>query len=159
MEYIPKLIPHLMLFSLSSSKICTVHFHSNDNSLVSDYGHILVCLKLTNSCDLSYVKYSVPRDKMNCLVRFGNCFLRVALMYQPSCLLPCCQGKPRELAKIFYPNLRNSPFCVLIFQLIVSKTFYPVCVSLIKTTHPKRAQAPSPSIFLHQSPINQRPRC
>ena len=60
MEYIPKLIPHLMLFSLSSSKICTVDFHSNDNSLVSDYGHILVCLKLTNSCDLSYVKYSVP---------------------------------------------------------------------------------------------------
>ena len=41
----------------------------------------------------------IPRDKMSCLVRFGNCFLRVALMYQPRCLLPCCQGKPGEFAK------------------------------------------------------------
>ena len=45
------------------------------------------------------IQISLPRAKMNCLVRFGNCFLRVALMYQPSCLLPCCQGKPGELAK------------------------------------------------------------
>ena len=36
---------------------------------------------------------------MNCSVRFGNCFLRVALMYQPCCLLPCCQGEAGELAK------------------------------------------------------------
>ena len=36
---------------------------------------------------------------MNCLGRFGNCFLGVELMYQPSCLLLCCQGKPGELAE------------------------------------------------------------
>ena len=41
----------------------------------------------------------IPRDKMNCLVRLGNCFLRLALMYQPSCLLPCCQGKTWNLPK------------------------------------------------------------
>ena len=40
------------------------------------------------------VRICIPRGRMNCRVRFGNCFLRVALMYQPSCLLPCCQGKP-----------------------------------------------------------------
>ena len=41
----------------------------------------------------------VPRDKMNCWVRFGNCFLRVPLMYQPCCLVPGCQGKLGELRK------------------------------------------------------------
>ena len=56
----------------------------------------------------------IPRDKINCLVRFGNCFLRVALMYQPSCLLTCCQGKPGKLAKNCHPNLRNSSFCLLV---------------------------------------------
>ena len=35
-------------------------------------------------------------------------------MYQPCCLLPCCQGKPGELAKNYYPNLRNSSFCPLV---------------------------------------------
>ena len=62
---------------------------------------------------------------MNCLVRLGNCFLRVALMYQPSCLLPCCQGKPGELAKNCYLNLRNSSFCLLVFlsvtQILISR--------------------------------------
>ena len=50
-------------------------------------------------CASKYKCDYVPRDKMNCLVRLGNCFLRVALMYQLSCLLSCCQAKPGELAK------------------------------------------------------------
>ena len=36
---------------------------------------------------------------MNCSGGYANCFLRVALMYQPSCLLPCCQGKPGGTCK------------------------------------------------------------
>ena len=36
------------------------------------------------------------RDKINCTVRFGNCFLRVQLMFQP-----CCQGKLVELTVQF----------------------------------------------------------
>ena len=36
---------------------------------------------------------------MNCRVRFGNCFLRAPLMYQPCCLVPGCQGKLGELRK------------------------------------------------------------
>ena len=36
------------------------------------------------------------RDKMNCPVRFGICFLRVQLMFQP-----CCQGKLVELTVQF----------------------------------------------------------
>ena len=43
--------------------------------------------------------WGIPRDKMNCSGGYANCFVRVTLMYQPSCLLPCCQGKPGELAK------------------------------------------------------------
>ena len=59
---------------------------------------------------------------MNCLVRFGNCFLRVALMYQPSCLLPCCQGKPGELAK----KLLSKPQKQFILSL---GTFIPFCIA------------------------------
>ena len=32
----------------------------------------------------------VLRDKMNCTVRFGNCFPSVSLLYQPCCLVQCC---------------------------------------------------------------------
>ena len=32
--------------------------------------------------------------------RFGDCFLRVPLMYQPCCLVPCCQGRLGEIAKL-----------------------------------------------------------
>ena len=38
-----------------------------------------------------------PEYKMPCTVGFVNSFLRVPLMYQPCCLLPCCQGKVGEL--------------------------------------------------------------
>ena len=59
--------------------------------------------KFCKMFSLSQRRYSIrlalPRDKMNCSGGYANCFLRVALMYQPSCLLPCCQGKPGELAK------------------------------------------------------------
>ena len=67
---------------------------------------------------------------MNCRVRLGNCFLRVALTYQPSCLLPC--------KKNCYPNLRNSSFCLLVHydhtrlkalpQVGQTKGFSPVCM-------------------------------
>ena len=36
---------------------------------------------------------------MNCGVGFVSGFLRVPLMYQPCCLVPCCLGKAGELAK------------------------------------------------------------
>ena len=36
---------------------------------------------------------------MDCTVRFGNCFLSATLMYQPCCLVPCCQGELGELTK------------------------------------------------------------
>ena len=41
----------------------------------------------------------VLRPKINCGVGLVNCFFRVPLMYQPCCLLPCCQGKLGELTK------------------------------------------------------------
>ena len=49
----------------------------------------------------------IPRDEMNCLVRFGNCFLRVTLIYQPSCLVPYCQYKLRKLTKTVYYCMRH----------------------------------------------------
>ena len=45
-----------------------------------------VSLKKTFQCR-GMMHVAILRDKMNCFVRFGNCFLRVALMHQPSCLL------------------------------------------------------------------------
>ena len=33
------------------------------------------------------------------IVRFGDCFLRVPLMYQPCCLVSCCHGKLGKLVK------------------------------------------------------------
>ena len=50
---------------------------------------------LTQSTQYEMNHITLPRDKINCLVRCT----RVALMYQPSCLLPCCQGKLGELTK------------------------------------------------------------
>ena len=35
-------------------------------------------------------------------MRFGNCYLRVPLMFHSCCLLSCCQGKIRELTKPTY---------------------------------------------------------
>ena len=43
--------------------------------------------------------WSLLRPKINCGVGLVNCFFRVSLMYQPCCLLPCCQSKLGELAK------------------------------------------------------------
>ena len=42
---------------------------------------------------------TILRPKINCGVGLVNCFFRVPLMYQPCCLLPCCQGKLGELTK------------------------------------------------------------
>merc|ERR1712088_108259 len=50
-------------------------------------------------------------------VRFGNCFLRVPLMYQPCCLVPCCQGKLGELANNSLQNLLYTSFCLLVKYL------------------------------------------
>ena len=52
--------------------------------------------------DMLLVVSVLLRDKMNCRVRFGICFLRVPLIYQPCCPVPCCQGKLGELAKTVY---------------------------------------------------------
>ena len=56
----------------------------------------------------------IPGDKMNCTVRFGNCFLRVTLMYlQPCCLVQGCQGKPGDHAKRNLQNLSSYSSCCL----------------------------------------------
>ena len=48
---------------------------------------------------LARARMSLLRPKINCGVGLVNCFFRVSLMYQPCCLLPCCQGKLGELTK------------------------------------------------------------
>ena len=40
-------------------------------------------------------------DKMNRTVGFGNCFLRLLLVY----CLPCCQGKQGDLSEKYLPNI------------------------------------------------------
>ena len=45
------------------------------------------------------------RDKMNCTVMFGNCVFSVPLIYQPCCLVSCCQSKLRDLTKNSLRNL------------------------------------------------------
>ena len=75
---------------------------------------------------------------MNCLVRFGNCFLRVALMYQPSCLQPCCQGKPGNLQKKLLSKPRK--------QFILSLgTYLTRGVLLSQSTAPVGSVSSSPS--------------
>ena len=54
------------------------------------------------------VSCTVLSDIMNCTARFGNCFLRIVLMYQPPCLVPCCQGKLGKLTKTSSQNLLYS---------------------------------------------------
>ena len=44
-------------------------------------------------------------DKIPPTVGFVNNFLRVSLVYQPCCLLPCCQGKVGELSDKSVRNL------------------------------------------------------
>ena len=55
---------------------------------------------------------SMLRDKMSCTVRFGYCFLRVPLIYQPCRLVPCYHGKLGELVK--------KPFTKQTLQFILS---------------------------------------
>ena len=62
---------------------------------------------------------------MNCTVRFENCFLRVALMYQPSSLLPCCQGKPGELAKKLLSKPQKQFILSLGISYLCRNTFRP----------------------------------
>lgn len=45
------------------------------------------------------ISSSLPSDKRKCAVRFGICFLRVPLIYQPCCLVPCGQDKLGKLMK------------------------------------------------------------
>ena len=47
-------------------------------------------------------KLYLPGDRMKVTVRLENCFLRVPLMYQICCLVPCCRGKLGELTKTAY---------------------------------------------------------
>ena len=56
------------------------------------------------------------RDKMSCAVTYGDCFLRVSLMFQPYYLVPCCQGKLGELATNRFQNL----LCTVQFILSLS---------------------------------------
>ena len=58
----------------------------------------------TYSCHKSPDKSHIHKGvilgpKINCRVGLVNCFFRVPLLYQPCCLLPCCQGKLGELTK------------------------------------------------------------
>ena len=66
------------------------------------------------------------RDKMNCTVRFGNCFLKIPLMCQPSPALdPCCQGMLGELAKSFHVTYCTVHFVFWYCTLYVLS--YAVC--------------------------------
>ena len=80
-----------------------------------NYPSSTLCLELDF---INFERYlcseSILRDKMKYTVRFGNCFLRVPLMYQPCCLVPCCQGKLGELTKNSLQNLLNGSFCILV---------------------------------------------
>ena len=58
-----------------------------------------------------------------CTVRFGNCFPRVPLMYQPCCLVPCCLGKIGDLTKSSLQNLLYTSFCLLVFHLTTATFF------------------------------------
>ena len=51
---------------------------------------------------------------MNSTGTFQNCFLSGPSMYQPTCLVPCCQGKPGELETHSLQNLLYSSFCLLV---------------------------------------------
>ena len=53
---------------------------------------------------------------MNCTVRFGNCFLRVPMVYQP-----CCPGQARGTHKNVLQNLLRSSFCLIVWILISLK--------------------------------------
>ena len=60
--------------------------------------------------------FTLLRDKMNCTVRFGKCFLRVPLAYWSYCLVPRCHGKIGELIKTApktYCTVYSS-FCLLV---------------------------------------------
>ena len=56
-------------------------------------------------------------------VRFKNCFLRVPLMYQPCCLVPCCQDKLGELTKNSLQNILCSSFGLLV--VLYLRLIYP----------------------------------
>ena len=68
---------------------------------------------------------NVLRPKSNCGVGLVNCFFRVSLMYQPCCLLPCCQGKLGELTKKnSLPNLLHSSFWDVVQSTLHSSHSY-----------------------------------
>ena len=48
--------------------------------------------------------------KGHCKMKFRDCYIRVLLLYQPCCLVPCSQGKLGELAKKVYKT-----YCTLHF--------------------------------------------
>ena len=69
-------------------------------------------------------------------------------MYQPSCLLPCCQGKPGELAK---KKLLSKPQKQFILSLGIVVSAYlgtllanvesqPYCVPLLRSSRPMTYQ-------------------
>ena len=58
--------------------------------------NLLVTPKMASALN---VMLCILRDKMNCTVWFGICFLRVPQMHQPCCLVPLCWGKLEEIKK------------------------------------------------------------
>ena len=58
---------------------------------------------------------------MNCTVRFGNCFIRVSVVYHPCCLMPPCQGELGERQTVNHPDLHFilSPPYINLWQFIV----------------------------------------
>ena len=64
--------------------------------------------KWTSVCaeNIQSLLYSLLRDTMTCAVRFGNCFLRISLMYQPCSLCNCHSRKTvLDLESIFLTGL------------------------------------------------------
>ena len=70
-------------------------------------------------------------------------FLRVALMYQPSCLLPCCQGKQGELAK----KQLSKPQKQFILSLGISSSNV-TCLVTISSDAPEDAIISSSSLVM-----------
>ena len=82
-------------------------------------------------------------------VRFGNCHLRVPLMYQPCFFLYCCRGKTGDLSNYSLQNLPFSSFC-----LSVRHAYHSV---LDSSCGARRPAAPrSPDLTVDQGRTNRR---
>ena len=106
-----------------------------------------------SECDGKLVNLLHP--KINCGVGLVNCFFRVPLMYQPCCLLPCCQGKLGEHTKNSLPNLLHSSFWDVVLRCGVPLTSNVTT----KTCAPQEKNAKSESVRISKERLNSHLSC